>query len=63
VFCELIRVPSPAVVAAPADGKVEHYDNQLGGLSYRLHGDDGTCYCGTHLFADRLSRRPIDAAG
>jgi murein DD-endopeptidase MepM/ murein hydrolase activator NlpD len=36
-------------VVAPADGIVEHYDNQLGGLSYRLYADDGTYYYGTHL--------------
>ena len=38
-------------VVAPADGTVEHYDNQLGGLSYRLYADDGTYYYGTHLSA------------
>lgn len=38
-------------VVAPADGMVDHYDNQLGGLSYRLYADDGTYYYGTHLSA------------
>jgi murein DD-endopeptidase MepM/ murein hydrolase activator NlpD len=36
-------------VVAPASGRVEHYDNSLGGLSYRLYADDGTFYYGTHL--------------
>jgi murein DD-endopeptidase MepM/ murein hydrolase activator NlpD len=36
-------------VVAPAAGRVEHYDNSLGGLSYRLYADDGTFYYGTHL--------------
>lgn len=36
-------------VVAPAPGRVEHYDNALGGLSYRLYTDDGTFYYGTHL--------------
>jgi murein DD-endopeptidase MepM/ murein hydrolase activator NlpD len=38
---------TPVVAAAP--GRVEHYDNSLGGLSYRLYADDGTLYYGTHL--------------
>jgi murein DD-endopeptidase MepM/ murein hydrolase activator NlpD len=38
-------------VVAPANGTVEHYDNELGGLSYRLYADDGTFYYGTHLAA------------
>lgn len=36
-------------VVAPAPGRVEHYDNALGGRSYRLYADDGTFYYGTHL--------------
>jgi murein DD-endopeptidase MepM/ murein hydrolase activator NlpD len=38
-------------VVAVADGTVEHYNNDLGGLSYRLTADDGTYYYGTHLSA------------
>jgi murein DD-endopeptidase MepM/ murein hydrolase activator NlpD len=38
-------------VVAVAAGTVEHYDNDLGGLSYRLTADDGTYYYGTHLSA------------
>jgi hypothetical protein len=38
-------------VVAPAPGRVEHYHNSLGGLSYRLYADDGTFYYGTHLAA------------
>lgn len=38
-------------VVAPVAGLVEHYDDSLGGLSFRLWGDDGTYYYGTHLAA------------
>ncbi len=38
-------------VIAVASGRVEHYNNSLGGLSYRLYADDGTFYYGTHLSA------------
>ncbi|MGH9213031.1 MAG: M23 family metallopeptidase [Acidimicrobiales bacterium] len=47
-----IFAPTGTPVVAPADGTVEHYNNQLGGLSYRLFGDDGTYYYGTHLSAE-----------
>ena len=40
---------TPVVAVAP--GTVEHYHNNLGGLSYRLTADDGTYYYGTHLSA------------
>ena len=40
---------TPVVAVAP--GRVEHYNNDLGGLSYRLYADDGTFYYGTHLAA------------
>ncbi len=36
---------------AVAPGRVEHYNNCLDGLSYRLYADDGTFYYGTHLSA------------
>jgi peptidoglycan LD-endopeptidase LytH len=36
---------------APVSGRVEHRGNSLGGLSWHLHGDDGTYYFGTHLSA------------
>lgn len=38
-------------VIATAAGTVEHYNNTLGGLSYRLYADDSTYYYGTHLSA------------
>jgi murein DD-endopeptidase MepM/ murein hydrolase activator NlpD len=38
-------------VVAVAAGTVEHYHNDLGGLSYRLTADDGTYYFGTHMSA------------
>ena len=34
---------------APVGGTVEHRSSSLGGLSWYLHGDDGTTYYGTHL--------------
>ncbi|MGH9031758.1 MAG: peptidoglycan DD-metalloendopeptidase family protein [Acidimicrobiia bacterium] len=38
-----------APVVAPVGGDVEHFDDALGGLSFRLWGDDGNYYFGTHL--------------
>lgn len=38
-------------VVAPVAGRVEHFDDGLGGLSFRLWGDDGSYYYGTHLSA------------
>lgn len=40
---------TPVVASVP--GVVEHANDSLGGLSYRLWGDDGTYYYGTHLAA------------
>jgi Peptidase family M23/Transglycosylase SLT domain len=40
---------TPVIAVAP--GRVDHYNNSLGGLSYRLYADDGTFYYGTHLSA------------
>lgn len=36
-------------VIAPTSGSVEHYHDSLGGLSFRLWGEDGAYYYGTHL--------------
>lgn len=36
-------------VVAPVAGVVEHFNDSLGGLSFRLWGDDGNYYFGTHL--------------
>lgn len=36
-------------VVAPVSGDVEHFDDSLGGMSFRLWGDDGNYYFGTHL--------------
>ncbi len=36
---------------APVGGDVEHYNDSQGGLSWRLWGDDGNYYYGTHLSA------------
>jgi murein DD-endopeptidase MepM/ murein hydrolase activator NlpD len=36
-------------VVAPVNGVVEHYWNDVGGHSFRLWGDNGTYYYGTHL--------------
>ena len=38
-------------VVAPVSGSVEHFVDSLGGLSFRLWGDDGDYYFGTHLSA------------
>lgn len=38
-------------VVAPVAGEVNHYNDSLGGLSFRLFGDDGNFYYGTHLSA------------
>ena len=34
---------------APVSGTVEHRGSSLGGLSWYVHGDDGSTYYGTHL--------------
>jgi murein DD-endopeptidase MepM/ murein hydrolase activator NlpD len=46
-----IFAPEGTPVIAVAPGRLEHYNNTLGGLSYRLYADDGTYYYGTHLSA------------
>ena len=38
-------------VVAPVAGAVEHSNDSLGGLSFRLWGEDGNYYFGTHLSA------------
>ena len=38
---------TPAV--APVGGTVEHFHDDTGGLSFRLWGEDGNYYLGTHL--------------
>ncbi len=43
--------PHGTPVVAPVAGRVEHYHDSLGGLSFRMWGDDGTYYYGTHLSA------------
>jgi murein DD-endopeptidase MepM/ murein hydrolase activator NlpD len=43
--------PAGAPVVAPAAGRVEHFEDRVGGLSFRLHADDGTLHVGTHLSA------------
>lgn len=45
-------------VVAPVAGTVEHYNDSLGGLSFRLWGADGIFYYGTHLA--RSGPRPGD---
>ncbi|HEX6569169.1 MAG TPA: M23 family metallopeptidase, partial [Acidimicrobiales bacterium] len=34
---------------APVSGTVEHSSSSLGGLTWTLHGDDGSTYYGMHL--------------
>ncbi len=38
-------------LVAPVSGRVEHFHNSVGGRSYRLYGDDGNYFYGTHLSA------------
>jgi len=38
-------------LVAPVSGRVEHFDNAVGGRSYRLYGDDGNYFYGTHMSA------------
>ncbi len=38
-------------LVAPVSGRVEHSNNSIGGRSYRLFGDDGNYFYGTHLSA------------
>ncbi len=38
-------------VVAPVSGRVEHSSNSIGGRSFRLFGDDGNYFYGTHLSA------------
>lgn len=38
-------------LVAPVSGRVEHFGNSIGGKSYRLYGDDGNYFYGTHLSA------------
>lgn len=43
--------PAGTPVVAPADGRVTHFQDGLGGLSFGLLADDGTYHYGTHLSA------------
>ncbi len=36
-------------IVAPVSGRVEHYSNRVGGRSFRLFGDDGNYFYGTHM--------------
>lgn len=36
-------------LVAPISGRVEHYSNSVGGRSYRIFGDDGNYFYGTHM--------------
>ncbi len=41
--------PMGTALVAPVSGRVEHFDNSVGGRSYRLYGDDDIYFYGTHL--------------
>jgi murein DD-endopeptidase MepM/ murein hydrolase activator NlpD len=41
--------PTGTPVVAPADGRVVHKGDSIGGMSFYLYGDDGNEYFGTHL--------------
>ena len=36
-------------IVAPVSGRVEHFNSSLGGRSFRIYGDDGNYFYGTHL--------------
>ena len=38
-------------LVAPVSGRVEHFTNSVGGRSFRLFGDDGNYFYGTHMSA------------
>ncbi|HEY8546494.1 MAG TPA: peptidoglycan DD-metalloendopeptidase family protein [Acidimicrobiales bacterium] len=46
-----MMAPRGAPVLAPANGRVVHKSNSVGGMSFHLYGDDGHTYYGTHLDA------------
>jgi murein DD-endopeptidase MepM/ murein hydrolase activator NlpD len=46
-----ILAPRGTPVVANVGGDVSRHPNNLGGLSYYLHGDDGNTYYGAHLSA------------
>jgi hypothetical protein len=50
-------------VVAPATGLLESADNSVGGLAFRVWGDDGTYYYGAHLssHATAIGRVPAGA--
>lgn len=52
-----LYAPRGRAAVAPVGGVVEHLTGQVGGLQYRLQGDDGHLYIGTHLDAFGASGR------
>lgn len=48
-------------VVAPVAGRAEQSNNSLGGLSFRLWGDDGNFYYGAHLSAYGSNVGPVEA--
>ena len=42
-------------VVAPVGGTVSHRSNSVGGRSFRLNGNDGNYYYGTHMWATARS--------
>lgn len=49
--------PRGTEVVAPVDGEIELLTGVVGGLQFRLHGDDGVLYIGSHLDAYGRSGR------
>jgi murein DD-endopeptidase MepM/ murein hydrolase activator NlpD len=52
-----IYAPRGTPVVAPVAGRVEQVRGERAGLQFRLHGDDGHTYIGTHLDAFGASGR------
>lgn len=53
--------PRGTAVVAPVSGTVIFQNGRIGGLQFRLYGDDGTTYIGTHL--DTMAADGHAAAG
>ena len=48
-------------VVAPVAGRAEQSNNSLGGLAFRVWGEDGNLYYGAHLSAYGSNFGPVDA--
>ncbi len=51
--------PAGAPILAPETGSIEFYWNDVGGNSFRLYGDSGAFYYGTHLSGYEGTNRTV----